>query len=1021
MKKKHLFILFFLLCAGVIAQEVTTIAATILDEETKKPLAFVNIGFAEKGIGTVSNTEGNFSLTWLEGAIEDAAFLEISSIGYETKKIPISELKQLTSYKVEVLLAPTQYTLDEVLVINEKREYDKTGSGSYTKQKVGYWMNSQGLGGEIATKIDIGHNNTQLHDLTFNIEDNKADSLLVRIKVYDYHRGKPGKNLLGQNIYHTISKKKGIETIPLKKYNILVNEDIIVSLELVKIYGNTIYFEVSGSPYKGISFTREVSLGGWEVYRGVGIAFSLLTSYPSKDGIQTFVDRTKPKTIDVFWDTSYALHLRSTTEELQLLKKYLRSLGEVRVRAIKFSKSYQEAKMFEVTRSTVTNVIDFLKDSEYVGASDFSEILKNNTSNADIALVFTDGITLFEPLDPNVTIPIFCVNSKNEANNVALQTTSYYSGGHYLNLAKIDLKIALNYLQSQMEDEYVYEKVMEDKTGWLQGIVYNADNVPLQGATVTVKNSFVTANTDANGTYYINAARGDVLTVNAFGMYPKDTVVGPLKKLHIPLQTNNELLDEVYLETATSSEKISDEEVGTPFGKKNRGSVGYSLNQTITSDDITETHTSLTQVLNWGRGIEAVPQDATGSYYKYRFRKYRYASFLLDTYAAFVVDGIVYDQNTPNTRVPEINPQFIATITLLQPASASIRYGSAAAFGAVVIETKQYQELTRPFGNKEETKMHSALATHNDYIENLNTIEVITAQIKAPWYIEEIQSAASFESAKKIFNTLQQDEVAATVPFYFEMANYFERWSSVHAEKVRSNIATLASKNAKALRALAYQYEQMGKVEDAKHVYEHLVNIQPEAVQSYLDLAAIYRQSGEIETAFSLYVQLLYNGIPNVKADEVQDQVVDALKHIVASHKSKVDFTVLPEDFLTVGFKQKIRIEFDWNNAHTDFELQFVSPDNKFFTFYHTAFNNKVLLEKEINDGFSSTAFVLEEAEPGRWLVNINYLGEPNEKNPTYLKYTLYRNYGLPTETKEIKVMNLSKFTDKITLDSIVL
>ena len=52
MKKKHLFILFFLLCAGVIAQEVTTIAATILDEETKKPLAFVNIGFAEKGIGT---------------------------------------------------------------------------------------------------------------------------------------------------------------------------------------------------------------------------------------------------------------------------------------------------------------------------------------------------------------------------------------------------------------------------------------------------------------------------------------------------------------------------------------------------------------------------------------------------------------------------------------------------------------------------------------------------------------------------------------------------------------------------------------------------------------------------------------------------------------------------------------------------------------------------------------------------------------------------------------------------------
>ncbi|WP_432412179.1 hypothetical protein [Rasiella sp. SM2506] len=60
----------------------------------------------------------------------------------------------------------------------------------------------------------------------------------------------------------------------------------------------------------------------------------------------------------------------------------------------------------------------------------------------------------------------------------------------------------------------------------------------------------------------------------------------------------------------------------------------------------------------------------------------------------------------------------------------------------------------------------------------------------------------------------------------------------------------------------------------------------------------------------------------------------------------------------------------------------------------------------------------MDEAEQGRWLINVNYVGEAEEENPSYLKYTLYRNYGLPNETKEIKVVNLSEYNQKITLDT---
>jgi hypothetical protein len=61
-KNKFFIVLLSLTSFVVSAQYDVVIEAFILDYENKEPIPYVNIGFVEKSIGTVSNEQGKFKL-----------------------------------------------------------------------------------------------------------------------------------------------------------------------------------------------------------------------------------------------------------------------------------------------------------------------------------------------------------------------------------------------------------------------------------------------------------------------------------------------------------------------------------------------------------------------------------------------------------------------------------------------------------------------------------------------------------------------------------------------------------------------------------------------------------------------------------------------------------------------------------------------------------------------------------------------------------------------------------------------
>lgn len=96
-------------------EEVTgdfiTVNGFVKDKDSKKKLEYVNISVPGTNIGTITNTEGEFTIKIPKAPVRK--FVEISHIGYLSTQIPIngSDISELT-----VFLTPNSNVLDEVVI-----------------------------------------------------------------------------------------------------------------------------------------------------------------------------------------------------------------------------------------------------------------------------------------------------------------------------------------------------------------------------------------------------------------------------------------------------------------------------------------------------------------------------------------------------------------------------------------------------------------------------------------------------------------------------------------------------------------------------------------------------------------------------------------------------------------------------------------------------------------------------------------------------------------------------------------
>lgn len=233
-------------------------AGKVLSSDSKSEIAFANVGIIGRNVGTVTDQSGNFSIELDNGYNNDS--IRFSMIGYESKSYKVDYFKE-NSIK-NVYLDPKSYFLTEVKVYYHKTKEIMLGTPVVTDAlRSGFENNS--LGSELGIKVDT-KGEVKLEDINFNVAICTYDSVTYRLNIYKSIDNMQYKNILTEPIYISFSKDNinNVITYDLKKYSIIIEGDVLITLELYKDLGegrllfHTQYFT-------GYTYHKKTSEGKW--------------------------------------------------------------------------------------------------------------------------------------------------------------------------------------------------------------------------------------------------------------------------------------------------------------------------------------------------------------------------------------------------------------------------------------------------------------------------------------------------------------------------------------------------------------------------------------------------------------------------------------------------------------------------------------------------------------------------------------------------------------------------------------
>lgn len=267
-----IFLIFFNSSFGL----AQTISGKIIDANNKQELPYINIGIVGKGIGTVSDINGKFTIH-LSDYINSET-LKFSCIGYKSQSYIVREfIKKMNNNYILISLEPNTFTLSQIVVKPKILKTKVLGNKNNNKSAMAGFK-SNDLGSEMGTIMKIKKAPTHIENINFNIAKNEIQNLKFRVNIYSMKNGQPDSILLKEPIYVTTSITSGTLSVDMKKYNIWVDSDYLVSLEWIEDYSpNKLYFCVGLMDSN--SLWRKTSQDRWQKSTPVGIGFNSTVTY----------------------------------------------------------------------------------------------------------------------------------------------------------------------------------------------------------------------------------------------------------------------------------------------------------------------------------------------------------------------------------------------------------------------------------------------------------------------------------------------------------------------------------------------------------------------------------------------------------------------------------------------------------------------------------------------------------------------------------------------------------------------
>ena len=521
----------------------------------------------------------------------------------------------------------------------------------------------------------------------------------------------------------------------------------------------------------------------------------------------------------------------------------------------------------------------------------------------------------------------------------------------------------------------------------ISGII-TYDGAPLSNVNILIKNSEKGTSTNNKGVYKIRAKEGDILQFTHINMKAIEVLIEDITTtLNISMKAAKNELDEVII-----SSKKKNKQIGLyPKKPKKISSGGFTIDtrrtgysvRYISGEELNLSGISIGRALQGKIASYKLVVDDFGNEYA----KLRDTGTLLTVkYAIWVVDGQVYNF------APPIPLENIKEVAVLRSLAGVNRFGSEAVGGAIIINTtvgdfdpvKDVYSEENPYTNKEY------------YNEDAVAYNLLSSP-KSDYIIELESISDSNEAFKKYQELLSEHQDKSD--FYLNVANSFKFTFNdfENYKRVLLDSEEYSKSNPEELKIIAYLYQQEGFYKNALSVYKNVIKLRPKHIQSYRDLINVYIELKQYKKALNTYNYFFNKGLTIEK-----NGIGDIMTREAEALTSKISKTNLPDEKTL-----DTRIVFEWSSSEAEFTLEFINPQKQVYKIEHTLSDNSSLILDEKLKGYTSREFVIDGDIGGEWLVNLTYYG--NKKYaPTYLKTTVFNNWGRSNEIKKTTVYKMT-------------
>lgn len=300
------------------------------------------------------------------------------------------------------------------------------------------------------------------------------------------------------------------------------------------------------------------------------------------------------------------------------------------------------------------------------------------------------------------------------------------------------------------------------------------------------------------------------------------------------------------------------------------------------------------------------------------------------------------------------------------------------------------------------------------YTKYKGKLSVKDRHVSTP-YLKELREIKNVDKAYEYY--LIQRTSYREVPAYFiDVANFFNDTFNhqVYARRIVSNIPEIDGDNYELLKVFGYQMQLEDAHDIAAFIFERILELRPEDSQSYRDLALAYENVGKCQEALDLLVSIvdgsiyennrrrIFNGVKTISEREIV--------HLVEEYKEDLKLDSIPTHYKKED-PVDIRVVVDWNHNDTDIDLHIIDPNLEECYYRHNKTEIGGKMSQDMTQGFGPEEYTVKNAIKGDYFVKVKYYGSRYQKieNPTFMKVTIFKQYGTHKETKETQLLRLVK------------